>query len=150
MSDLFKASMSGARDLDRALAKLPGTFGARAVEGGMRKGLKIMAEDARERAPEDEGDLRGSIRVRKPSKQQRAKGAGHMRLSVGKPAGWRAHFAEFGTRHHAAQPFMRPAFDARAGDAIKALAEHMAKQLKSATRALSGGVLNRRGRRRFR
>jgi hypothetical protein len=43
-----------------------------------------------------------------------------------KPASRRAHLIEYGTSRHGAQPFMRPAMDGKAAEALVAMAEAMA------------------------
>ena len=63
---------------------------ARAIEGG-----------AKINAPVDTGNLRNSISVQK---------AGEAKRRIGASAEY-AIFQEMGTRHHAAHPFLKPAFD---------------------------------------
>jgi hypothetical protein len=42
------------------------------------------------------------------------------------PVSRRAHLTEYGTSKHGARPFMRPAMDAKAGEALTVMAETMA------------------------
>lgn len=44
-------------------------------------------------------------------------------------AGWRWHFAEFGTAHHAAHPFLRPAFDMHGVKILDRLGERLRANL---------------------
>lgn len=76
------------------------------------------------------GKLRGNIRVSK------VKGAvGRFVVHVGR-AFW-ARFLEFGTKKMRPRPFMRPAFDAGAADAAKAIAEGLGKGLDAEGRRLA-------------
>lgn len=52
---------------------------------------------------------------------------------IGKDA-WRAHFVEFGTVKMAAQPFIRPAFDAGAGNVTAKVARQMRSDILKAAK----------------
>jgi HK97 gp10 family phage protein len=89
-------------DMDR-LEDLEATAGERAdriVEAAAR----AIEAGAKSAAPVDTGNLRNGIVV---------EDAGEARRKVGPTADY-APFVELGTRHRAAQPFLKPAFDAEA------------------------------------
>ena len=64
-----------------------------------------VVEVARQRVPVRSGELRDSITVQ-PIKSKPGLVVGHAG-----PAARRSHLLEFGTRHHPAQAYMRPALD---------------------------------------
>lgn len=110
-------TVTGLKECGAALAKLP-LATSRAIQRDIltRRGQPI-ADTARELAPRDEGDLRESIRVGdKLSKRQaglhHAVAPTDVEVFVGAGPLPQAHLQEFGTVNNAAQPFMRPAWDA--------------------------------------
>lgn len=96
------------RQLMRALR------GARSLEDSKAAIIKVMKEaaeparaDMERNAPVDTGVLSNSFRSRKLLKvPPRVFGIRVGAVSESKLAGWRAHFTELGTKHHAAQPFI--------------------------------------------
>jgi HK97 gp10 family phage protein len=82
-----------------------------------------ISEDAKSRAPEDKGNLKRSVRVEK-------KGYGAS-IIADDPA---AITQEFGTIHHPAQPFMRPAFERKATKVIS----KVEKRVRQALRDIGG------------
>lgn len=72
------------------------------VDRAVAKAAADVEAQAKIRAAVDTGFMRASIHAEKV-------GTGHHRVVVGAEY---AQYVEFGTRHMAAQPFLRPAFDA--------------------------------------
>lgn len=113
--------LEGFRELEAELARLatPATRKASARRA-LKKAAQPMADLAQANAPRGEtGNLAPSISVgTKLSKRQAgmhrrmfrgSRSAVEMFIGAGPlPSSWTQ---EFGTRHHAAQPFLRPAFD---------------------------------------
>jgi HK97 gp10 family phage protein len=108
--------LTGFKELHAALGELP-----KATENGVlrrvaTKALEPMAEDARRRAPVDDGTLRDSIHVgTKLSKGARAAARKDpvegVRVFMGS-SGRNAIPREFGSSRSPAHPYMRPAWDA--------------------------------------
>ena len=133
------AEIEGLADLKRSLAELTNDLKRKVVRAGLRDAAAPIAKSAREKAPVLKkpatyrlpGTLKKSI-ITKASKRFNGRNgeigvyvAVRKRKGLGGKAGarnpfdpfyWR--FQEFGTQHHAAQPFMGPAFDAKSARAI--------------------------------
>lgn len=124
----------GGRELERALAEIAKKATAKAV---VRRALiaaaKPMAEMAQSGAPVAEGDLQASVSVGTKLSKRQAKlhrkmfknDKAAVEVFVGAGPLSSAHNQEFGNEHHAAQPFMRPAFDAEAKPTIDRVGEQM-------------------------
>lgn len=73
----------------------------------MKEAAEPARKDMSENAPVDTGVLSNSFRSRKLLKvPPRVFGIRVGAVSESRLAGWRAHFTELGTKHHAAQPFI--------------------------------------------
>lgn len=105
----------GLQELERALNALPARIEKRVVENALTSGARLIVREAKARVPVDTGQLRNSIRVARLARQQRRQ-AGRVFIGFRPPASRRAHLTEFGTSKQAAQPFMRPALDTKAGE----------------------------------
>jgi len=128
MSAKFK--VEGFKDLDRALAGLGDPKASKRISrAALRKAAKPVAADAAANAPRDETDTDGivladSIKVgsklnkRQKRVQRRRRGDVELYVGVANEASAYGHHQEFGTEHHAAQPFLRPAWDANTGRMI--------------------------------
>jgi HK97 gp10 family phage protein len=149
----------GFADLERELQRI-GTATAQkaSLRRALRKAAVPMAAAAFDMAPDDPSttskDLRASIGIgtkltprqarmhRKMFKNDRAA----VEMFVGAGNVPQAHLQEFGTSHHPAQPFMRPAFDQEAMptlDRLKAeiradIQKVLARQARRAARAAGG------------
>ena len=108
----------GSKDLSDALRRLPD-----GILGDLRPALVRSAQDVADAAealvPEAEGDLLGSITVTGPNETTPpyAAGGGNVTampnqalVTVGSTDVRHGHLQEFGTVHHAPQPFLRPAW----------------------------------------
>ena len=112
--------VTGDKELDKALEKLPLAMQKKPIRKGTRKVAHVVAAAAKMRAPVDTGDLEESIKVRAAKFARRSGKFGH-RVQVGEEGEiptW--VFVEFGTieRQTAAgagrgamqeDPFLRPA-----------------------------------------
>lgn len=103
--------ISGVRSLRRVLRKMPDD-----VRGPMQGEVAAAAEDVSSTmaslAPVRTGELRDSIETKFARDRMSARvGPGARRRRTFRRVGWRALFAEFGTRHHPAQPFIGEALE---------------------------------------
>jgi HK97 gp10 family phage protein len=81
------------------------------------------------------GRLRQSLTVGRIAKDAKAsKGAG---VFIGSTSPL-AHFQEYGTRHHPPQPFMRPAYDARADAARRIIEAGLLEEVRKAVARARG------------
>lgn len=133
--------IAGGRQLDDLLKTLPKKLERNVMRAALRAGGVVLREEARQKAPVDDGLLRKSIRV--STRSQR--GTLYASVKAGSKRAFYAHMVEFGTRAHKIKakpqraldvngnprrdvdhpgsrphPFMRPAADAAFRQAIKA------------------------------
>ena len=109
--------IEGLRELDRALGQLPKAVAKSMGRQVLRDAAEPMARAARQLAPRDEYHLYESIdvstrlnrRQRAMHRETAAETFSEMFVGTNNPAGVQQ---EFGNERHAAQPFMRPAWDA--------------------------------------
>lgn len=139
--------IEGLDDVLAALKALPDSITKNAAPFAMRKGANVIAKEAKARAPNRTGNLQKRIAVRKRkrrgpgialaysvgvlggasatygnTKTNRRKGLVGKKYETGGTAFyWR--FLEFGTEKLAAKPFLRPAFDSKAEEAVKAISD---------------------------
>jgi HK97 gp10 family phage protein len=99
--------------------KIATRIGDRALAAAAR----VIVREAKRRVPVRTGQLKKSIAA--------IKGRGRaserlVQIGFRPPASRRAHFTEFGTSRSAAKPFMRPALDAKAEEALRVMTETLA------------------------
>lgn len=156
MNRQFK--VHGFREIEATLKQFPLEIQKRALDSALRKGVQPILEEARLTAPwgqeetgrvrlrrskkgavsiDNYGKLRLELRVVKISDKLTAY-ASKMAVSVGK-AFW-GMFQEFGTRTMPNPPhkgWLRRAFDAKAGEALKRFRDEMAIGIKRAAKRLA-------------
>lgn len=138
------AAIKGGAELARALKELPLKLEVRVMNGALRGGAKVIAEEAKRNVPVRTGALRESIKIRRRA-NKRAGFINYYVTAGGRKKGqaWYAHLVEFGAKAHEirpakakslfiaglfreivkhpgarAKPFLAPAFSSRAGDAV--------------------------------
>jgi HK97 gp10 family phage protein len=134
----YKVKVEGFKELDKALGELPKRVAASVVSKVLMEAAAPMVSAAQSGAPVDEGILSKSITVsKKLSRSQRSGKRGTKRhfseVYVGpeSPDGFYGHLVEFGTKDTAAKPFMRPAFDAHANDALDYIKDNLDDRIAS-------------------
>ena len=147
------------RALMRKLALIDPKLPDQLVVKALRKGANVVARDARGRVDQRTGRTRKSITVRKATRSQRARGRGRVYIGNKWPQGAAAILLEFGTapRYQAstgrftgqmpARPFMRPALEARAADAARAVFDGLAEAIEAAAEKVGQGWKPKRRRR---
>lgn len=88
--------ITGLAELHRVLQELPAKIEFNVLRGAMRAGLSVIAAEAKQSAPVDDGDLKNSIRIR-PNRGAKGRGFASMVLVAGGKAAWYAHLVEYGT-----------------------------------------------------
>ncbi len=147
MSD---SSITGGRELDAFLQTLSVKVEKNIMRSALRAGANVFKDDVKANIPVESGDLRATVRVSTQAKS----GTVTASLKVGGKKAFYWHFVEFGTAahrigpknakalalsgvvvgfvHHPGarpKPFMRPAFDNKAGAAIDAVATQIRARL---------------------
>lgn len=93
-------------------------------KGGSRKDVKAAGRDIFILARTQGHGHVDSARAARAARRTQARKSAH----------WRWHFAEFGTKHQPAKPFLRPAMDAGAQAAIDTLKVELAKAINRAVK----------------
>jgi HK97 gp10 family phage protein len=144
-------NIKGGAELQKLLDQLPVKIEKNIMRSALRAGARVIANEAKAIVPVDDGDLKRSIRT--GSSAKRGKVIAYVRAG-GKKGSFYAHMVEFGTAAHLivpknrkslsiggqqvsaahhpgaqAKPFMRPAFDNKANEAIVAVGEQIRRRL---------------------
>lgn len=154
--------IEGLSDLDEALKDFTRATGGNILKRAVGTAGAFLAERAIEAAPKDTGKLKDEIKVSKPkiinpgtaafaeamketgdraiaaaaarAANRAAGGSGRSAVThVGptKRAG-QGVLQEFGTAHHAAQPFMRPTWDAYGAESANVMKDALAEEIEKA------------------
>lgn len=120
-------TITGAADLAKRLRELPKAVGAKVQTQALIAGAEPMRREASSRAPRGSGTgphladdiVIGTVSARRLESQGRGD---QTVVEVGPSKRPHDHFygyfQEFGTVHHRARPFMRPAFDLQARNSL--------------------------------
>jgi HK97 gp10 family phage protein len=119
MPSVIGYAIKGAREMESLLLKLGPRLASRAGDKALRAAAQPIAKEARRRVPKRTKELARSIVIRAAGKGK-GRGVDERLIVIGflKPTSRRAHLTEFGTFNQPAQPFMRPALDTRANQAL--------------------------------
>lgn len=117
----------GAKEIEAKFRALPAKIQNKLVRGGMTQAGRIVREEARERVPVDTGELRASIKARRPKGAKR----GEIRREVAATAP-HAHIIEQGRKGAEAQPFLAPALEAKQGEVVQAISDSVREGVKEA------------------
>lgn len=142
--------VKGLDQLQKLLDQLPANIEKNAMRSALRQGANVIKVEVKANVPVDDGPLRDSVRVTVNSKGGRI----YARVQAGNKIAFYAQMVEFGTRAHqikprkkaalsvggrvvevvrhpgaVAKPYMRPAIDARATDAVIAVGNQLKARL---------------------
>lgn len=158
---MAEVKVEGLAELHRLLQDLPAKLEANVLRGGMRAGAKVIEAEAKRIVPvgtgPQAGELRDSVRVSVRS----IKGKVQATIKAGGKKAWYARLVEFGTAAHLIRPknrkslffaaiareevhhpgakkkpFMRPALDSKAPQAVQTLADYIRARLPKEFRKL--------------
>jgi len=118
--------IDGAKEMNRLLKELPTNVAIRVGDQALKAGAKPIVAEAKRLVPVLSGELRDSITA-EPERKRKPQDARVILIGFKKPASRRAHLTEFGTAHSAAKPFMRPALDSKAGEALDEMGKALAQ-----------------------
>jgi len=147
---MARLKLTGFRELERALSELPKATGKNVLRRIAKGALEPMADRASAKAPRESGKLAFSISVSE-KRTRRARGGSKTKFSGGKfradastgidmamgPTAGQgvlgyATFVEFGTVDTAANPYMRPAWDGGAGQALDYIKDNLGAEIQKA------------------
>jgi HK97 gp10 family phage protein len=143
MGKLLSVKLDGFDETVQKLRAFPDAIGESGLRRAAVAGAGVIRDEAVLLAPERKGVLKRNVIMRHI--EEASDGANHQTYYVTVRSGgrdesgnkdrsndafyWR--WVEFGTSKSAAHPFMRPAFEARIGDALKAARTRMAEYVAS-------------------
>lgn len=131
----------GARELEAALGKLPTATAKNVGRRVLKSRAKPIRDDAEARAPSLSGRLRDDVKIgtrltRRQSGMRRRLGPHEIEIHIGvsDPAGVQT---EFGNEHQAAEPWLRPAWDANKMGALEGVGSDMWSEISKAAKRLA-------------
>ncbi len=147
---MSEVRVKGLADLNKFLQQLPAKMEQNVMRGALRAGANVVMAEAKANVPVDSGQLRDGLKVSTSSRRGRVTAKVK---ATGKHA-FIAPWLEYGTAAHKItakkgkglffgglfvkgvqhpgsrpKPFMRPALDGRAQDAVVAAAQYMKRRL---------------------
>lgn len=127
------AAFEGGAEFARKLAELDENLGGALLMEAAIAGAEPIRDTAATLAPRATGDLSENIDTEVATAQPR-KAVVH--IGPNKEKAWHGIFPELGTANQAAQPYLRPAFDEKRGEAV----DRFAKKLKTGIAGVTGGA----------
>jgi HK97 gp10 family phage protein len=135
-----KTKVEGFRELEAALADLPKATGKNVLKRVLLKAAKPIEDAARANAPKLSGALERNVTTGTKLNRRQAsmakklgKAAVEVHVGASDPAGVQT---EFGNEHQAAEPWLRPAWDAEADGALDVIKNELGTEIdKAAARA---------------
>lgn len=134
--------LEGVKELERELERLPSKVQKKMLRPSLRASAKPIRDEAVRRAPRRKSPPpRGSSRYHPAGKELyrsiKVRSAGRqpgLDAAIQVKTGPHGHLLERGTIHIGAQPFMRPAYDTRKGEAIRVFRETLGKRIEDEVR----------------
>lgn len=137
---MAKFEIQGMKELDEALKELPKATSRNVIKRAFASAIAPMEQSAKAMAPRRTGSLAGSISfgTRLSRRQKRLhKKESDVEFFAGAGALPHAHLQEFGTRHHAPHPFMRPAWDSNKMQALASFVKDLSDEIEKARARLA-------------
>lgn len=110
----FELQISGLAELETKLNELGRNGARRSLAKGLRQGANVVMKEARQRVRKKTGVTAKSIRVKNQGLKFQ-----DMTFSVG--VNYVGRFLEFGTSKMPAYPFLRPAMESKATEAVSVM-----------------------------
>jgi HK97 gp10 family phage protein len=155
---MFEMKIEGLKQLDNALKKLPLELQKKFLRAAVATSSNVIRKEVLARAPVRTGKLKNNVyrayskdksdsgkatyvvgvrmgrktRYKNNAKNRRLGRTGQTYQKDGEAFYWK--FIEFGTKNFAAQPFIRPAFEAKKTEAINAIKLSLQKSIKKLER----------------
>jgi HK97 gp10 family phage protein len=139
-----RSRVEGLSEINQVLKQLPERVQKNTLQRSVNAGGRVILKAVKAKAPRHEGKqspaskrygtLFKNLRMRAMSKLRA--GARGVRIFTG-DAFW-SRFFELGTSHQPARPFMRPAFDESAGEAVGKMRDTLAEGVEREAAKLAG------------
>jgi len=137
----IKLHVTGLKEMDQNLRALGPNITRKLVGNSLKKAAELPLSEAKRLVSVRTGALRDSLMTQQlPMKNTDRTRA--VIIGGRKPIGSRSHWQEFGTVHHAAKPFLRPALDSTAQVTVNAFGRHLGPGIER-----EAAQMNRTGRR---
>ena len=141
--------VDGFRELEAALAELPKATGKNVLKRVLLSAAEPIEGDAAANAPHLSGKLARDVKTgtrltRRQSSMNRKLGKSAVEIHVGvsDPAGVQT---EFGNEHQAAEPWLRPAWDANADGALETIKSDLGDEIDKAARRVAKRAAKKAG-----
>jgi HK97 gp10 family phage protein len=151
-----RIEIRGFKELRNRARKLDGKLQKRVYGAAVRAGGKVLVDAAKAAVPVRTGAVKRSLVHRASSKPSKGlfgvkvtvKGGGMSSGRVARRRGVKGkdyqpdaveryyRFTELGTKHHPAQPYLKPALEGKAGEVLKVVKEALAAGLEREARGL--------------
>lgn len=146
MAIAFSMSTKGSAELVAALKNLPKAVAGKATRSALRDATKVLHRETVARAPVKSGAMRAALTVRAAKRSRKGfgykvifhKGKAQKLRKVSKKdntAWFYPAVVEYGDHDTPAHPFMRPAFEAKKGEALDVFAARLRALIKEAAKA---------------
>lgn len=125
--------MDGMSEVQKALKQLPEKLQDRALKNAMAAGMRVIRDEAKRLVPVGPGPthLKDMIvvsrTVQRGGKRRTLKG--EVVLGIRDEGRYYAHLVELGASHMDPQPFMRPALDNKAKEALRVVGPKLGKEI---------------------
>ncbi len=104
-----------------------------------KAGAKVIEESARDKAPKRSGRLAKAIYTKRKSQRKKKREGDNPKdavyevgIRLDQKGAWYATMVEFGTRHSAPRPYMRPAFEGTGDTALNGMKSYLRKRVENA------------------
>ena len=153
---MIEFKIKGGKELHALMQQLPVEMETKILRNALARGARVIADEAKLRAPDDEGLLRRAVKTSRNTKNGQviakvklkgphaylgtfmeygvlphiisvADGAGAMKIGKNYVSGAVEHPG------HASRPFMRPALETRAEEAVNVIGEYIGSYLQFGT-----------------
>ena len=136
MADGMNIKIEGLKELERKLLGMAPKLAKNGLRSAVAAGSRVIMAEARKNVPVDTGTLRRAIYMKQIREQSsNSKQTYFVGVRRGKSEqkknrdGYYFGFVEFGTARMAAQPFLRPAFEAKKTDAVEVIKRRLAERV---------------------
>lgn len=136
MADGMSINIEGLKELERKLLGMAPKLAKNGLRSAVAAGSRVIMAEARKNVPVDTGTLRRAIYMKQIREQSdNSKQTYYVGVRRGKSErkknrdGYYFAFVEFGTAKMAAQPFLRPAFEAKKVDAVEVIKRRLAERV---------------------
>lgn len=128
MAGRIDFKIDGAKEMERLLLELGPRTASKVGAQALRAGAKPIVQEAKRLVPKDTRQLEKAITT-KTERQESGSDTRSVLIGFRKPRSRIAHLLEFGTSKMPARPFMRPALDGKAGEALDEMGKVLASSI---------------------